>query len=72
MPAFSGTVRTRLTPYAVSGRQYGSFGGKSSGATGFGRIEYTIPRSQIEYTVKADRLEYTARNARLEFTGKIP
>jgi len=39
---------------------------------GYGRLEYTIPRSQLEWTLADERLEFTARDERLEFTGAIP
>lgn len=48
---------------------YGSY---SSGPSGYGRLEYTIPRSQLEWTLADERLEFTARDERLEFTGAIP
>ena len=35
------------------------------GITGFGRLEYTMPRSQLEYTMAGARLEYTMPDDRL-------
>lgn len=41
-------------------------------SSSFGRIEYTMPRSQLEFTLGNDRLEFTLPDERLEFTGKVP
>lgn len=48
------------------------FGYSSGGtpATGFGRIEYTVPKSQLEYTLPDSRIEYTLPKTPLEFTGR--
>lgn len=48
---------------------YGAF---SSAILGYGRLEYTIPRSQLEWSVRDERLEFTVRDGRLEFTGAVP
>lgn len=44
-------------------------GGGGESATGFGRIEYTIPLLQLGYTLERELLEFTQADERLEFTG---
>jgi hypothetical protein len=39
---------------------------------GFGRIEYTMPRSQLGYTLERSQLAYAMPNQRLEYTGEVP
>lgn len=38
--------------------------------TGFGRLEYTMPRLQLELTLADERLEFTIPAERLEFTSE--
>jgi hypothetical protein len=44
----------------------------TSAISGFGRIEYTMPRSQLGYTLERSQLDYTMANQRLEYTGEVP
>ena len=47
-------------------------GAASAGITGYGRIEYTMPRHELSYTMESERLEFTLAGERLEFTGEVP
>lgn len=66
---------------SVVTRGYGSFGSANllptlgylpyvSNIIGFGRLEYTMPRSQLEFTLSDERLEFTIPAERLEFTSE--
>jgi hypothetical protein len=69
------------SPSTVITLGYGSFGSVNLVPTlgygvlsiqGFGRIEYTMPRSQLGYTLERSQLDYTLANQRLEYTGEVP
>lgn len=44
----------------------------ASPVTGYGRIEFTLPKSQLAYTIANSRTEFTMPENRLEYTGREP